>query len=311
MSAVSRARSLAAGAVSPAITGLRNRLGSQVVNWTPEFMGFGNQLYLWAWAHARRDEAVPHRVLIVERSRYWLPFFPAVRPYLVERSDVGFWDTRDHFYAYKEEHSGDVRGYTDESRAAFVRDWILSSPALVGADGGELADDGVLTLNLRRGDFYSNPWFRSEYAFDVAAYVRLAVPRAIEQDGPVRRIHVVSDDIEWCRTHLGFLSSYAAEVTEPHPSSKPIDHLRDVSSSRRLVIANGTFSLWAAAMSRVLLDAPPRTVWVPAFFQRRYGPGRCEEYDQDWSFVDDLPGGWQPDWVVEGLDHDPAQDASR
>ena len=311
MSALGKARGLAGAAAAPTISALRRRLGSQVVNWTPEFMGFGNQLYLWAWAHARQEEVVPHRVLIVERSRYWLPFFPDVVPHLVERSDVSLWDTRDHYYAYKKEHSGDVRGYTDESRAAFVRDWILTSPALDGAEHGPLADDGVLTLNLRRGDFYDNPWFRPEYGFDMASYVRLAVPRAIEQDGPVRRIHVVSDDLAWCRSHLGFLSSYASEVTEPEPSAQPIDHLRDVVSSRRLVIANGTFSLWGAAISRILLDAPPRNVWAPAFFQRRYGPGRCFEYDQDWSFVDDLPGGWQPDWVVRGLDRAPDEDASR
>lgn len=79
--------------VSPTLSALRRRVGKQVVNWTPEFMGFGNQFYLWAWAHAHRSETRPHRVLIVERSRYWLPFFPAVRPYLIEKSDVSIWDS--------------------------------------------------------------------------------------------------------------------------------------------------------------------------------------------------------------------------
>ena len=310
MSAAASPADVARRLVQPGLTVVRRTFGRRVVNWTPEFMGFGNQLYLWAWAHARRHEDTPHRVLIVERSRYWLPHFPAVRPYLVEASDVSFWDHRDHFYARKEEHSGDPRGFTDESRAEFVRDWILTSPALQDAGRGELTDDRVLTLNVRRGDFYSNPWHRPEYAFDVESYVREAVPRTIDQDGPVRRIHVVSDDLVWCRNHLGWLTSYADEVTEPDPSAQPIDHFRDVVSSRRLVIANGTFSLWGAAISRVLLDAPQRTVWAPAFFQRRYGPGRCVEYDQDWSFVDALPGGWQPEWVVNGLDRDPRTDAA-
>lgn len=304
------ARAMAARAAGPALSAVRDRVGKQVVNLTPEFMGFGNQLYLWAWAHAHRHEPRPHRALIVERGRYWLPFFPAVRPYLIERSEMSFWDVRDHFYASKEAHSGDPRGFTDESRSSFIRDWLLTSPALEGAAGGPLADGDVLTLNLRRGDFYDNPWHRHEYAFDVESYVRHAVPRSIEQDGPVRRIHVVSDDLGWCRTHLDWLTSYASEVTEPDASAPPIDHLRDVVSSRRLVIANGTFSLWGAAISRVLLDAPNPTVWAPAFFQRRYGPGRCVEYDHDWSFVDELPGGWQPEWVVAGLDHDPADDST-
>ncbi|RYC05830.1 alpha-1,2-fucosyltransferase [Nocardioides zhouii] len=310
MSVQTGARAMASGMVQPVLSQVRQRVGKQVVNLTPEFMGFGNQLYLWTWAHAHRSEPVPHRVLIVDRSRYWLPFFPAIHPYLIERSEMSFWDARGHFYAYKTEHSGDPRGFTDESRADFVRDWILTSPALQGADSGALARDDVLTLNLRRGDFYSNPWHRPDYAFDVESYARLAVRRAIEQDGPVRRIHVVSDDRAWCRSHLGWLTSHADEVTEPPPSAQPIDHLRDVISSRRLVIANGTFSLWAAAISRVLLGAPQHTVWAPAFFQRRYGPGRCVEYDQDWSFVDELPDGWQPDWVLDGLDGDPARETS-
>ena len=310
MSATAKGRALAARTVSPLLSAVRRRVGKQVVNLTPEFMGFGNQLYLWAWAHAHRRHSTPHRALIVERSRYWLPYFPAVRPYLLETPEMSFWDARDHFYAFKEEHSGDPRGFTNDSRAAFIQDWILTSPALKGAELGELADDGVLTLNLRRGDFYDNPWHRPEYAFDVESYVRKAVAGALEQDGPMRRIHVVSDDLGWCRSHLGWLSSYAQTITEPDAGAAPIDHFRDVVSSRRLVIANGTFSLWGAAISRVLLEAPQSTVWAPAFFQRRYGPGRCVEYDRDWSFVDELPGGWQPNWVVDGLDQDPVEDLS-
>ena len=310
MTGLSTAKGAVRKVAEPGLSLVRRRWGRQVVNWTPEFMGFGNQLYLWAWAHAHRNAMPPHRALIVERSRYWLPYFPHVRPFLVERSEVSLLDQRGHFYAHKEEHSGDPRGFTNESRADFVRDWILTSHALESAASGPLADDSVLTLNLRRGDFYDNPWHRPEYAFDLESYVRLAVPRAIEQDGPVRRIHVVSDDLAWCRSHLGWLTTLAEEVTEPDPTAEPIDHFRDVCSSRRLVIANGTFSLWGAAISRVLLDAPQSTVWAPAFFQRRYGPGRCVEYDRDWSFVDELPGGWQPGWVVEGLDHDPADDST-
>ena len=43
------------------LTAVRDKFGRRVVNWTPEFMGFGNQLYLWAWAHAHRHQTPPHR----------------------------------------------------------------------------------------------------------------------------------------------------------------------------------------------------------------------------------------------------------
>lgn len=292
------ARATARRVLAPGLSAVRRRLGRRVVNWTPDFMGFGNQLYLWAWAHAHRDETPEPRVLVIDKMRYWIPHFPAVRPWLVEVDDVGVLDQRAHHWADPEAHSGDRRGFTDESRSAFVSDWLLTSPALAGVAGSELARDDVLTLNVRRGDYYSNPAHRPEFAIDLATYLRAAVDGAVSADGLPRRVHVVSDDPDWCRRELAWLEGVAPRVTYPDPSDGPIDNFRDICSSRRLVISNSTFSMWGAAVAAVALGET--RVWAPAFFQRRYGPGRCYEYDTQWSFVDDLPGGWQPDWVLDG-----------
>lgn len=282
----------------PGLIAARRRLGKQVVNWTPEFMGFGNQLYLWAWAHAHQHENPPPRVLVVDKTRYWIPYFPAVQPWLVEAQDVGVLDQRAHAWADPQAHAGDPRGYTAENRTAFIRDWLLTSPALAAVTDSELAARDVLTLNVRRGDYYSNPVHRPEFAMDLAAYLRLAVDAAVAKDGPVRRVHLVSDDSEWCRSELGWLSEVADEVTYPGRSEGPIDNFRDICSARRLVISNSTFSIWGAAVAEVALGGT--SVWAPAFFQRQYGPGRCYEYDPQWNFVDQLPDGWQPDWVLDG-----------
>ena len=292
------ARATARRVLAPGLSVVRRRLGRRVVNWTPDFMGFGNQLYLWAWAHAHQDETPEPRVLVIDKMRYWIPHFPAVRPWLVEPDDVGLLDQRAHHWADPEAHSGDRRGFTDESRTAFVRDWLLTSPDLAGIAGSDLARDDVLTLNVRRGDYYSNPAHRPEFAIDLATYLRAAVDGAVSADGVPRRVHVVSDDPGWCRRELAWLADVAPRVTYPDPSDGPIDNFRDICSSRRLVISNSTFSMWGAAVAAVALGET--RVWAPAFFQRRYGPGRCYEYDAQWSFVDDLPGGWQPDWVLDG-----------
>lgn len=283
---------------APGLDAARRAFGRRVVNWTPEFMGFGNQLYLWAWAHAHRGENPSPRVLVIDKMRYWIPHFPAVQPWLVEPAAVGALDRRAHFWAEPLAHSGDPRGYTDESRAAFIRDWLLTSPALAGIEDEDLAADDVLTLNVRRGDYYSNPAHRPEFAIDLASYLRIAVASAVEADGPVRRVHVVSDDVAWCREHLSWLPDVAGDVTYPAPGDGPIDNFRDVCSSRRLVVSNSTFSIWGAAVATTALG--DTSVWAPAFFQKRYGPGRCYEYDQQWSFVDHLPAGWQPAWVLAG-----------
>lgn len=276
----------------------RSRAGRRVVNWTPGFMGFGNQLYLWAWAHARRDDIPEPRVLVIDKMRYWMPYFPAVQPWLIERTDVGLLDNRGHFWAAPLQHSGDKRGYTEESRAAFIREWLLTAPTLSDVRGSALATDDVLTLNVRRGDYYSDPLHRPEFAIDLAGYLRLAVEGALAQDGPVRRVHIVSDDVEWCRRRLPWLSDVAPEVTFPGPAETPIDNFRDVCSAKRLVISNSTFSIWGAAVAATALGET--SVWAPAFFQKRYGPGRCYEYDSGWSFIDEIAGGWQPDWVLAG-----------
>lgn len=295
---MSGAKDVARRLVEPGLSAARRRLGRRVVNWTPEFMGFGNQLYLWAWAHAHRDERPIPRVLVIDKMRYWIPHFPAVEPWLIELGDVGALDQRAHFWAEPLAHSGDPRGFTEESRAAFIRDWLLTSPALARVVTSDLADDDVLTLNVRRGDYYSNAEHRPEFAIDLAAYLRLAVESAVDAEGPVRRIHVVSDDPAWCRQHLSWLDRFAGRVSHPGPDDGPIDNFRDVCSSRRLVISNSTFSIWGAAVAATALG--DTRVWAPAFFQRRYGPGRCYEYDPQWSFVDHLPEGWQPDWVLAG-----------
>ena len=283
---------------SSGVSAARKRLGRRLVNWTPEFMGFGNQLYLWAWAHSRHDDTPSPRVLVTDKMRYWIPHFPAVAPWLIERGEVRVLDQRAHLWAEPEAHSGDRRGYTDESRSAFIREWLLTAPALSAVKSSALAADDVLTLNVRRGDYYSDPIHRPEFAIDLATYLRTAVESAVARDGPVQRVHVVSDDPGWCRDQLGWLSEVADHVTYPGRDDAPIDNFRDICSSRRLVISNSTFSLWGAAVAGTALGST--SVWAPAFFQRSYGPGRCYEYDPQWSFVDDLPGGWQPDWVLDG-----------
>lgn len=295
---MSAVKGVARKIAAPGLSVARRRLGRRVVNWTPEFMGFGNQLYLWAWAHAHRQEEPSPRVLVIDKMRYWIPFFPDVQPWLVELDEVRALDQRGHYWADPLKHSGDPRGYTDETRAAFIHDWLLTSPALSGVANSELARDDVLTLNVRRGDYYSNPVHRREFAIDLESYLRLAVASAVATDGAARRIHVVSDDVQWCREHLPWLSRFADEVTYPRPDDGPVDNLRDISSSRRLVISNSTFSIWGAAVAATVLERT--SVWAPAFFQKRYGPGRCYEYDQQWNFIDQLPGGWQPEWVLAG-----------
>lgn len=284
---------------------VRSVLGRRDVNLTPEFMGFGNHLYLWVWAHSRRDGSVEPKVLMTEKMRYWAALVPTFSSeFIIESDHIRPTDRRGSYWAFPGSHSPDPRGFTDRERAQFIRA-LLPEPLLAGAGEGPLAASDSLVVNVRRGDYYSNENI-AQYGFDVAAYVRLAIERSVSTDGPVRRIHVVSDDLGWCHRHLDWLGSYAQAVTYPDRDAEPAAHFRDVASARRIIMTNSTFSLWAAAVSNEIHGDNARSVWVPAFFQSVYGPGRCHEYDQQWSFVDDLPDGWQPSWVLGGLPEMPS-----
>lgn len=284
---------------------VRRSVGRRDINLTPEFMGFGNHLYLWVWAHSRGGASVEPKVLMTEKMRYWAALVPQfTSQFVIESSGVRPTDRRGSYWAYPGSHSVDPRGFTDTERAQFIQQALMPEPLLKGVGTGPLAGEDCLVLNVRRGDYYSDENIGS-YGFDVATYVRLAVEGSVSADGPVRRIHVVSDDLGWCRRHLGWLSMYTRDVTYPDHGAEPAAHFRDVASARRIIMTNSTFSLWAAAVSNEIHRDNARSVWAPAFFQTVYGPGRCHEYDQQWSFVDDLPHGWQPAWVLAGLPEAP------
>jgi hypothetical protein len=281
---------------------IRSFSARRTINWTPDFMGFGNQLYLWCWAHAGASKGDPrHRlVLLTPKMRPWADLVPEfATQHLIDPHSVKLWDHREHYWANPLAHCGDPRGYTNGSRAAFVRDVLIGSPLLSGIANHPLNSSAILTVNVRRGDYYSNPHFRREHAMDVRAYVLAAAAATVAKDGAVERVHVISDDLAWCHrelsTDLGELTG--SPVTFALAADSPATNFRDICAAGRLVITNSTFSIWGAGISTVLHGENRAKVWAPAFFQRRYGPGRCYEYDAEWSFIDHLPGGWQPHWL--------------
>ncbi len=284
------------------VRSIRHQFGRRFINLTPDMMGFGNHLYLWVWAHNHRDDAVAPKVLMTERMRPWAELVPAfAEQFLIEPEDVGKLDQRGSPWAYPGSHSADPRGFLDAERTEFIKEWLLPAPLLDGVESTPFVDPKCLVVNIRRGDYYS-PEHRGEHGFDVESYVRLAVERSFDRDGPVERIHLISDELDWCRRRLDWLAAFA-RVTAAEPYDTPARHFRDLSSARRLIITNSTFSLWAAAVSNVVHGDNHAQIWIPAFFQSSYGPGRCYEYDQSWSVVSELPHGWQPAWVLEGREH--------
>ena len=282
--------------------------GRRVVNWTPEFMGFGNQLYLWAWAHAHRDEKPSPRVLVIDKMRYWIPHFPAVQPWLVER-DRG-------------RRARPARALLGRTRGALGRPARLHrresrglhprlAPHLAGAGRGRRLrrspPSDVLTLNVRRGDYYSNPVHRPEFAHRPGRLPEAGGrPQQWRRTGPCGAC--TSSPTTSTGAGTTCRGSRTSRARSPIPGPETGRSTTSGTSARPGAWSSPTRPSPSGARRSRRSALGETSVWAPAFFQRRYGPGRCYEYDQQWSFVDELPDGWQPGWVLAGRDSPTARE---
>jgi hypothetical protein len=253
----------------------------------PDWAGFGNQLYyyLHAFVEGSRGHGVPLLVPSA-RGRTWLERFPALRELTVAGPRAGLrdaprtpsWDEVTRF----------GESFTRAELGGFV-DRYLQPVLRVRPDA---ARDDTLVVNVRRGDFFSDPAVRGLMSMDQPAYLRVAVELAREQRGgqPWGTVTVVSDDPAWCTARLGFLAEHGP--LDVRPGGDPVADLRTVASARELVIVNSTFSMWGAYVAGCArADAPPLVV-VPAFSVRPFTGTPPANLDPRWTVVHDIPGGW-------------------
>ena len=138
-----------------------------------------------------------------------------------------------------------------------VRQRILASPRLsewAQAQRSLATTTGCVGLHVRRRDYLR---LSSTYGHVAPVYYRRALDhiRTVGHDGPT---WLYSDDPDGA---VAFLSGVVNvdEVVVPPADSSSLDSLVAMSGSTALVIANSTYSWWAAFVG----DAPGRTVIAP------------------------------------------------
>lgn len=141
--------------------------------------------------------------------------------------------------------------------AGDVRQRLLSSPRLTewaASQGARATAERAIALHVRRGDYLT---LASTYGHVAPDYYRraLAVVRQLGNEGPV---WLYSDDPSGA---VGWLDGRVDvdEVVAPPSGAGSLDSLVAMSWSAALVIANSTYSWWAA----FLRDAPSRPVVAP------------------------------------------------
>jgi len=238
-----------------------------VIMCPPAGLRLGNFLYLWLRAHLRSASGSP---TVVRRSRTmapWLELLPEMGSLTEADDDIRFRDRREWDNTFLFQRFG--TDFTREDLVAFVEDTL--APHI-------LPDrSGTLVVNIRRGDYYTE--FREKYAFDQVGYVREALTRFAR----VERIRVVSDDAEWCRTHLDpIVRAAASHITYDEPDAWA--NFVAVAGASRIIGTNSTFSYWAAYVADgIHSDAQ---IVMPRFHARAPHPISAHQLDPRWTAID-------------------------
>ncbi|WP_245306685.1 alpha-1,2-fucosyltransferase [Acidipropionibacterium timonense] len=146
-----------------------------------------------------------------------------------------------------------------------------------------------VVINVRRGDYYSVPYNRGMYSFDIQEYIKVAIQRALDQQD-IPSIHLVSDDIPWCQLRLGWLNQIAPTTYES-TSRTVLTDLAAIATANRLILANSTFSYWGAYISNIL-HSNFDTVIAPRFHSRKSASTSAGQLDPRWTIIENIPGGW-------------------
>lgn len=258
------------------------RRGPRTVIWTEPRLGLGNFLYHWLQVFKLREAGRDAVALEIEEMEPWLALFPEIQhDYTVRRDDVRLTDHR---------ATGFFQGwgvhYWPEHVERFAEFVLRQTTLQIDAD----TDAERVVVNVRRGDYFE-PSFASRYAFDQVAYLRVGLDRAQQVGGPVERVHVVSDDIAWCRTALGWLSDQC-DLTFATDTPTPAEDFATLAGARRLVLTNSTFGYWAAHLSNGLHGDNHQHVVAPWFHDRTMWSGAAYHLNPAWTVVRDIPGGW-------------------
>jgi hypothetical protein len=139
---------------------------------------------------------------------------------------------------------------------------------------GRIRNSNSVALHVRRGD-YLNTRTHSVHGLCDAPYYTAAMS-LMRRRAPAAEFFVFSDDPGWCRQALSAREAHVVDIHSPD-----LGHLDMalMASCRHHVIANSTFSWWAAWLARH--DA--QIVVAPTPWTTRDGPA---------------PDLFPPDWVV-------------
>ncbi len=162
----------------------------------------------------------------------------------------------------------------DKIKRAFVvkkQDLLLNSIPYF-----KIENCNSVCVNVRRTDFVDSILGVPDIKFYMTA-VEIMKNKTLNP-----RFFIFSDDVEWCRQHLGFISN-AMIIDHTHAGRKFANYWNLMRSCNHFIIPNSSFAWWAA----YLADAENKQVIVPKGWHKYLGlNGDRDIVPEDWYRVE-------------------------
>ncbi|MGQ4527410.1 alpha-1,2-fucosyltransferase [Dermabacteraceae bacterium P13136] len=280
---------------TPALNFVR-RFSSLTVAWTPPRLGGGNHLYMWLHAYTQSKQGKRFPVLQRPGMESWLEMFPRLREITIAREAVPFTANREEIWnqAYRLLSSAEIK--------EFAQQYIFSSPTfsrLLQEAEDFYRDNDCLVLNIRRGDYYTNPEFFRSYGMDLRFYLN-----EVLSQHPGRTVSLISDDPQWCAdTVPGWFPEL--KIVAPQRESGPFHDLAYLVTAPSLALTNSTFSYWSGYLKNALDSEKGKSgpVYAPLFHARSIIGGKAFQLSPDWQVIDNLRHEMERDLTPEGEEH--------
>jgi len=169
-----------------------------------------------------------------------------------------------------------------EPCASQIREELTFSRPLVGKNAvaaKRIAEVNAVSIHVRRGDYVANRATNTVHGFVGVDYYKEAI-RRIYDTVSVPLFFVFSDDLAWARGNLGFGDD--AIFIDHNTGASSYEDMRLMSLCRHHIIANSSFSWWAA--------------WLG------HHAGKLVFYPGDWFATDDkdISSLCPPEWIRVG-----------
>lgn len=168
--------------------------------------------------------------------------------------------------------------YFADADAAVRADFAIRTPP--SADNAQwlarVAGSTSVALHIRRGDYVADARANSVHGTCPIDYYLRAVERLRERVAGIPEFYVFSDDPDWAEANLRL--GYPTHFLRHNDKAADYEDLRLMSACRHAIIANSTFSWWAAWLN----PHPDKTIIAPARWFRTDTLDDRDLIPQDW-----------------------------